>query len=261
MWVLFCFVLFLYVYYWFLYWRFLLNDSICLWINSFYSIYAAIFLAVRRFLIFFYNQSCVNQFSSRQMKELKRIISLWVANNRFKPNSVLGLPHCRQILYCLSHQGNPRLLEWIAYLFSRGSSQSRNWTQVSPALHVDSLPAELPGKSSKYCMYVNSFTGHLDNPMLEVLVMNLMSSLQMRPGEEAGYLPLVKRRAERWAQASQGLSPTMLRLSDDTTQENCEGWTPRRHMGSLQLRGGSGPSAFWLETTTDVASNRVWHPE
>ena len=57
---------------------------------------------------------------------------------------------------------------------------------------MDSLPAELPGKSSKYCMYVNSFTGHLDNPMLEVLVMNLMSSLQMRPGEEAGYLPLVR---------------------------------------------------------------------
>ena len=24
------------------------------------------------------------------------------------------LPHCRQILYCLSHQGSPRLLEWVA---------------------------------------------------------------------------------------------------------------------------------------------------
>ena len=31
-----------------------------------------------------------------------------------------GLPHCRQILYQLSHQGSPRLLEWIAYTFSRG---------------------------------------------------------------------------------------------------------------------------------------------
>ena len=37
-----------------------------------------------------------------------------------------GLPHCRQILYCLSHQGNPRILEWVAYPFSRGSSQPRN---------------------------------------------------------------------------------------------------------------------------------------
>ena len=32
-----------------------------------------------------------------------------------------GLPHCRQILYQLSHQGSPRKLEWIAYPFSRGS--------------------------------------------------------------------------------------------------------------------------------------------
>ena len=34
-----------------------------------------------------------------------------------------GLPHCRQILYHLTHQGSQRILEWIAYPFSRGSSQ------------------------------------------------------------------------------------------------------------------------------------------
>ena len=34
----------------------------------------------------------------------------------------LGLSHCRWILYHLSHQGSPRILEWVAYLFSRGSS-------------------------------------------------------------------------------------------------------------------------------------------
>ena len=42
-----------------------------------------------------------------------------------------GLPHCRQILYQLSHQGSPRKLEWVAYPFSRGSSQPRTWTGVS----------------------------------------------------------------------------------------------------------------------------------
>ena len=36
--------------------------------------------------------------------------------------SNLGLSHCRQILYHLSHQGSPRILEWVPYLFSRGSS-------------------------------------------------------------------------------------------------------------------------------------------
>ena len=40
-----------------------------------------------------------------------------------------GLPHCRQILYQLSHKGSPRILEWVAYPFSRGSSWPRNWTR------------------------------------------------------------------------------------------------------------------------------------
>ena len=42
-----------------------------------------------------------------------------------------GLPHCRQIPYQLSHLGSPRILEWMAYPFSRGSSQSRAQTQIS----------------------------------------------------------------------------------------------------------------------------------
>ena len=42
-----------------------------------------------------------------------------------------GLPHCRQILYQLSHQGSPRILERVAYPFSSGSFQSRNWTGFS----------------------------------------------------------------------------------------------------------------------------------
>ena len=42
-----------------------------------------------------------------------------------------GLLHYRWILYCLSYQGSPRILEWVAYPFSRGSSQPRNWTRVS----------------------------------------------------------------------------------------------------------------------------------
>ena len=42
--------------------------------------------------------------------------------------SNLGLPHCRQILYQLNHKGNPRILEWVAYPFSRGSSRPRIWT-------------------------------------------------------------------------------------------------------------------------------------
>ena len=40
-------------------------------------------------------------------------------------------PHSKQILYQLSHKGSPRILEWVAYPFSSGSSQPRNWTGVS----------------------------------------------------------------------------------------------------------------------------------
>ena len=96
-----------------------------------------------------------------------------------------GFPHCRQILYHLSHQESPRILEWVAFPFSRGSSQPRDRTQVShiagrffiaratrearehwgglprpppgdppnpwieprfPTLQADSLPSEPPGK-------------------------------------------------------------------------------------------------------------------
>ena len=42
-----------------------------------------------------------------------------------------GLPHCRQILYQLSYQESPRILEWVAFPFSRGSSWPRNRTEVS----------------------------------------------------------------------------------------------------------------------------------
>ena len=42
-----------------------------------------------------------------------------------------GLPHCRQTLYQLSHQESPSILEWVAYLFSRGFSWPRNKPGVS----------------------------------------------------------------------------------------------------------------------------------
>ena len=42
-----------------------------------------------------------------------------------------GLPHCRQIFYQLNHKWSPRILEWVAYPFSSGSSRPRTWTGVS----------------------------------------------------------------------------------------------------------------------------------
>ena len=43
-----------------------------------------------------------------------------------------------------------RILEWVTYPFSSGSSRPRNWT----ALQVDSLPAELPGNPIYIYIYI-----------------------------------------------------------------------------------------------------------
>ena len=43
----------------------------------------------------------------------------------------LGLPRCGRILYQLSRKGSPKILEWVAYPFSRGSSQPRSRTGAS----------------------------------------------------------------------------------------------------------------------------------
>ena len=50
-----------------------------------------------------------------------------------------GIPYCRWILYHLSHQGSPRILEWVASPFSRGTSQPSNRTGVSCIGNTDSV--------------------------------------------------------------------------------------------------------------------------
>ena len=63
-----------------------------------------------------------------------------------------GLPHCRWILYQLSHKGSPRILEWVAYPFSSRPSRPRNHPG-SPAFQADSLPTELWGKYTYHINY------------------------------------------------------------------------------------------------------------
>ena len=85
--------------------------------------------------------------ASLSMGILQARILQWVAlgdlpNLGIQPRS----PHSSRILYHLSQQGSPRILEWVDYPFSRESSQPRNWTG-SPELQGYSLPSEPLGKA------------------------------------------------------------------------------------------------------------------
>ena len=59
---------------------------------------------------------------------------------------------CRQILNQVSHQGSPRILEWVAFLFSNLSNPGIE--PKSPALQADSLPSEPPGNHYTYSLFL-----------------------------------------------------------------------------------------------------------
>ena len=81
---------------------------------------------------------------------LQAIILEWVAvpfsrgSSQPRDGSNPGLLHCGQILYQLSHKGNPRILEWVDYPFS-SDLPNPGIKQGSPVLQEDSLPTEQLG--------------------------------------------------------------------------------------------------------------------
>ena len=64
---------------------------------------------------------------------------------RIFPVQGSGLPHCRWILYQMSHKGSPRILEWVAYIPSPGDLPDSG-------TELDSLPAEPPGRPSMWLL-------------------------------------------------------------------------------------------------------------
>ena len=84
--------------------------------------------------------------SPGQNTEICRLSLLWriFPTQGWNP----GLPHCRQILYHLSHRGSPRILERVAYL-SPVDLTNPGMEPVSPVLPADSLPTELSVKRSE----------------------------------------------------------------------------------------------------------------
>ena len=67
---------------------------------------------------------------------------------------------CDPVAYAVHGILQAKILEWIAFPFSRGSSQLRDWTQVSP-LQANSLSTELWGKPILiHITCVNAFLKH-----------------------------------------------------------------------------------------------------
>ena len=81
-----------------------------------------------------------------------------------------------QILYCLSHQGSPRILECVNLSLLQGNSPDPRIKPVSPTLQVDSLPAELPGKP---ILYYFSIKGCLPSDSYKSLFCAIDSELSL----------------------------------------------------------------------------------
>ena len=114
---------------------------------------AVLCLVTQSCLILFDRMDCSPSGSSGHGILQTRILE-WIAMPPHPPGDLpnLGIkprfPILQVILYCLSHQGNPRILEWIAYPFSRVSSQPRNQTGVSCI--ASRCFTKLGGKPQKY---------------------------------------------------------------------------------------------------------------
>ena len=100
----------------------------------------------------------------KYVTELKSVISILVKKVFSKFWKMLVARLCQTLcdLIDCSPQGSSvqgirqsRILEWVASLFSRGSSWPRDWTKP-PALKVDTLPSEPSGKLLKHSIKFSS---------------------------------------------------------------------------------------------------------
>jgi len=70
-----------------------------------------------------------------------------------------GLLHCRWIVYQLSHKGSPRILEWVAYPFSSGSSWPMP-TSKSRIIEFHIFTCNFLGLVVRTITYTDSYSCH-----------------------------------------------------------------------------------------------------
>ena len=92
------------------------------------------------------NSMHVNLFMKEDRGLKKAVVTACMYESEVKvTQSCLTL--CNPMDYIVHGILQARILDWVAFFFSRGSSQPRDGTQV---LQVDSLPAKAQGKTPMY---------------------------------------------------------------------------------------------------------------
>ena len=142
-----------------------------------------------------------------------------------RPNS--PLLHCRRIPYQLSHQGNPRVLEWAAY------PTLCNPMDCSPpgsSLHVDS-----PGKNIGVGCHDHP-TGDVPNPGIEL----------GSPALQAGSLP-AELPGKPWFSSALNNTGSYLHLitwkhGGSGRKSSCQRWSCDSHSGLLTLKPTLSPT-------------------
>ena len=87
-----------------------------------------------------------------------------------------GLPYCRRILYQLSHQGSPRILECVAYLQGIFPTQESNWGLLYCRRILYQLSHQRRPSCSAATCFCRSF-------------LNLCPPVLRLPMQESGFLP------------------------------------------------------------------------
>ena len=89
-----------------------------------------------------------------------------------------GLPHCRQILYQLSHKGSPRILEWIAYPFySPWNSPGQNTGVGSLSLLWGIFPTQELNQDLLHCRRILSQLSYERSPSQVNTLLNILPPL------------------------------------------------------------------------------------
>ena len=98
-----------------------------------------------------------------------------------------SLPHCRKILYKQTHYGSPRILEWVAFPFSRASSQLRDQTLVSHIAGRFFISWATREAQEYWSEQPIPYPGHLSDPGIE-LGSPALQAYSLPAGETLFYL-------------------------------------------------------------------------